>query len=140
MYPCFQVVSVVVLHCVVYCCLSQTCYFLTNRTNHLDAESVSWLERFLERFPLAPSWRLRMTVISWITWLSGFFELDRGMGFLIKVTILLGLSKECPPRAREQTRRIFFKALKKKNLNGFVQMPKVSRRKTKRVWSVLKRT
>jgi hypothetical protein len=28
---CFQVVSAVVLHCVVYCFLSQTCYFLTNQ-------------------------------------------------------------------------------------------------------------
>jgi ATPase subunit of ABC transporter with duplicated ATPase domains len=36
---------------------------LDEPTNHLDAESVSWLERFLKDF-LAPSWRLRMTVIS----------------------------------------------------------------------------
>jgi ATPase subunit of ABC transporter with duplicated ATPase domains len=102
----------------------------------LDAESVSWLERFLKDF-LARSWRLRMTVISWIT-AEWILELDRGMGIPYQGNYSSWLEQKNARLEQENKQEESFAKALKKNLNGFVQMPKVSKRKTKRVWSVLK--
>ena len=44
---------------------------LDEPTNHLDAESVAWLERFLQRLRRAPSWPSPTIATSSTTWPSG---------------------------------------------------------------------
>ena len=75
----YQVVSVAVLHYVVYYCLNQICYLLDEPTNHLDAESVAWLERFLHDYTgtvvaITHDRYFLDNVAGWI------LELDRGEG------------------------------------------------------------
>ena len=59
---------------------------------------------------------------------SGSWSLTVDTVFLIKVTILLGWSKNARLEQEQKQEESFAKALKK-NLNGFVKMRKVSKRK-----------
>ena len=66
---------------------------LDEPTNHLDAESVDWLEQFLQRFP--------GTVVAvthdryfWTMRLNGFWNWTAVMVFLGKETILPGWIKK----------------------------------------------
>jgi energy-dependent translational throttle protein EttA len=65
---------------------------LDEPTNHLDAESVSWLEQFLDRFPgtvvaVTHDRYFLDNVAGWI------LELDRGRGSLTRGTILPGWNR-----------------------------------------------
>jgi ATPase subunit of ABC transporter with duplicated ATPase domains len=110
---------------------------LDEPTNHLDAESVSWLERFLKDFPgtivaITHDRYFLDNVAEWI------LELDRGMGIPYQGNYSSWLEQKNARLEQENKQEESFAKALKKNLNGFVQMPKVSKRKTKRVWSVLK--
>ena len=65
--------------CAGCCCNAPTCCLLDEPTNHLDAESVAWLERFLEDYPgtvvaVTHDRYFLDDVAGWI------LELDRGRG------------------------------------------------------------
>lgn len=110
---------------------------LDEPTNHLDAESVSWLERFLKDFPgtivaITHDRYFLDNVAEWI------LELDRGHGIPYQGNYTSWLEQKNARLEQEQKQEESFAKALKKNLNGFVKMRKVSKRKTKRVWSVLK--
>ena len=110
---------------------------LDEPTNHLDASSVAWLERFLKDFPgtivaITHDRYFLDNVAEWI------LELDRGMGIPYQGNYSSWLEQKNARLEQENKQEESFAKALKKNLNGFVQMPKASKRKTKRVWSVLK--
>ena len=108
---------------------------LDEPTNHLDAESVSWLERFLKDFPgtivaITHDRYFLDNVAEWI------LELDRGHGIPYQGNYSSWLEQKNARLEQENKQEESFAKALKKNLNGFVQMRKASRRKTKHVWNV----
>src|SRR3954452_9874454 len=76
---------------------------LDELTNHLDAESVDWLEQFLRVYPgtvvaITHDRYFLDNVARWI------LELERGRGFPFEGNYLSGLEEKEEPRAREQSR------------------------------------
>ena len=101
---------------------------LDEPTNHLDAESVSWLERFLKGFPgtivaITHDRYFLDNVAEWI------LELDRGHGIPYQGNYSSWLEQKNARLEQENKQEESFAKALKKNLNGFVQMRKASRRK-----------
>jgi ATPase subunit of ABC transporter with duplicated ATPase domains len=103
---------------------------LDEPTNHLDAESVNWLEQHLEKYPgtviaITHDRYFLDNVAQWI------LELDRGRAYPYEGNYSTYLEKK-------QARLNFLSACKK-NLNGFVPMPRLARLKVAHVLIAMKK-
>jgi sulfate-transporting ATPase len=88
--------------CAACCCPSPTCCCSTSPTNHLDAESVDWLEQFLQRYPgtVVAITHDRYFLDNAAEWI---LELDRGSGIPGRATTATGWSRR--KRASSRSRR-----------------------------------
>jgi sulfate-transporting ATPase len=77
---------------------------LDEPTNHLDAESVDWLEQFLQRFP-APWWPSPTTATSWTTPPSGFWNWTAATAFPTRATTATGWTRRRRAWSRAKGRR-----------------------------------
>jgi sulfate-transporting ATPase len=76
---------------------------LDEPTNHLDAESVDWLEQFLQRFP-APWWPSPTIATSSTTPPSGFWNWTAATAFLEGQLLRLAGAEGSPPEAGRSQR------------------------------------
>jgi ATPase subunit of ABC transporter with duplicated ATPase domains len=108
---------------------------LDEPTNHLDAESIAWLEKYLEAYP---STVIAVThdryfldnVAEWI------LELDAAMAFPTRATTPPGSSKRArgSPQKREPTKACASSL--RQNSNGCARTPRRAAPRTRRAWRV----
>ena len=105
---------------------------LDEPTNHLDAESVEWLEQFLQRFPgtVVAITHDRYFLDNAAEWI---LELDRGHGIPEGQLFRLAGPEGTPPGAGAKSEDARAKAMKEE-LKWVRSTPRAARPRARRVW------
>ena len=104
---------------------------LDEPTNHLDAESVAWLERYLEQYAGTVIAVTHDRYFS-TTWRAGFLSLTAAKAFPGKVTIPHGSNKKTSDSSRKKKQHQRGAKPSAPNSSGFAQTPKAGKPKVKR--------